>query len=104
MKYLVALNLQSRYSRPPIGHFAYSDTHQRHVWRGKEISDIADLAQAVNEALAFVRQMDQVDLVVGVYPVSDLSDQSNPPTLSDLLPAIEEPRPVSRIKRRLLPA
>jgi len=95
-KYLVALNLQSRYSRPPIGNFAYSDTHQRHVWKGKEISDIADLAEIVNEALAFVRQMDQVDLVVGVYPVA-----SSP----DIEPSANfEAQPVSRIKRRLVPA
>ena len=98
-KYLVALNIQSRFSRPPIGNFAYSDTHQRHVWKGKEISEIADLASIVNEALTFVRQMDQVDLVVGVYQILD---QSNPPGPSDLPSEIEEPQPVSRIKRRLV--
>jgi hypothetical protein len=104
MIYLVALNIQSRFSRPPIGLFAYSDKHQRHVWKGKELTDIADLAAAVNEALAFVRQMDQVDLVVGVYQVASPATIEAAPEADDFAPPESpiEQNPSPRIKRRLL--
>lgn len=80
MKYIIALNLQSRYARPSVGDFHYSDKHQRHIWKSKEISDIAELATEINAALQLARVMDQIDLVVKVYPIE-----------SKELPSLEEP-------------
>ena len=92
MTYLVALNIKSRFSRPPIGPFAFSDKHQRHVWKSQEISDIGELAEAINEALDFIRKMDQVDLIVGVYPVAD-SSAGDPSALPDLSAPTSVPSP-----------
>jgi hypothetical protein len=81
MKYIIALNLQSRYARPSVGEFHYSDAHQRHVWKGKEISDIAELSTEINAALNLVQVMDQIDLIVRVFPVKE----------AEVLPPNEEP-------------
>jgi hypothetical protein len=71
MKYIIALNLRSRYARPSVGEFHYSDKHQRHVWKGKEISDIAELSSEINAALNLVQVMDQIDLIVRVFAVNE---------------------------------
>ena len=77
MKYLVALNISTRFFRPAIGEFIHSTKHERHVWRDEETSDIARLAELTNEALDFVRRMDHVDLVVVILPIQESSPDSN---------------------------
>lgn len=107
MKYLVALNLKTRYYRPPIGDFVYSQKHERHIWKSEEIATTARLAEATNEALEFVRRMDQVDLVMGIYsfPFEEAAPEQETPLPAD--PAKERDvdlfaTPTSRKKFRKL--
>lgn len=80
MKFIVGLNIKSRYFRPAIGEFQHTERHQRHVWRGEETGDIDRLAGLTNEALEFIRKMDQVDLVLGIYPVVEAAVIDRPST------------------------
>ena len=103
MQYLVALDIKTRFHRPAIGEFTYSPKHERHVWRSEETSDIARLADLTNEALTFVRRMDQVDLVVGIYTADDA------PVLGEGIHPTPEPEEsefnldeLPRLKRRKL--
>jgi len=72
MKYLVSLQFSSRHQRPDVGNFIYSTKHQRHIWKGKEYSDIGELSQAINEALDYSQTMDFLDLHIRVYPCEDV--------------------------------
>ena len=100
MKYIIALNLQSRYARPSVGDFHYSDKHQRHIWKSKEISDIAELATEINAALQLARVMDQIDLVVRVYPI----ESKEAPVLEEApFPDTQEPEPESEPSPLKLP-
>lgn len=55
MKYIITLEAASRYAQSNFGKFRYMAEHQRLVWRGEEISNIATLAETVNEAGKFLR-------------------------------------------------
>lgn len=54
MKFFVAIDAPSRYSRPPFGRFAYVQSQGRLVWRKEATESAERLADLANEALAFL--------------------------------------------------
>ena len=81
--YIIALNIKSRYRRPDVGAFRWLDAYNRHVWKETVAEDADTLARLTNEALAFMRAWDQVDMhieVVAVSPTSpNFSEIAEPP-------------------------
>lgn len=98
--YIVALNIKSRYRRPDVGPFIFMDAFERHVWKQTVAEDTETLARLTNEALAFLRAWDQIDMHLEIVAVDAAPEQSEPPVENDLLvPEISLPKK----KRKLLP-
>lgn len=96
--YFVSLNIKSRYRRPDVGPFVFMDAHERHVWKQTIATDTDTLARLVNEALAFLRAWDQLDMHLEIVAVE--AGESAPPVENELLvPEISLPKK----KRKLLP-
>lgn len=94
--YIVALNIKSRYRRPDVGPFIFMDAHQRHVWKQTVATDTDTLARLTNEALAFMRAWDQIDMHIEIVAVA----AAPAPVENDLLvPEIS----LTKKKRKLLP-
>jgi hypothetical protein len=92
MKFLVAIDAPSRYSRPPFGRFAYIQSQGRLVWRKEATGDIERLATLANEALEFLRGMSG-SYKLGIYPWKDATE--TPVTAP--VPAEETPPPAEPI-------
>lgn len=98
--YIVALNIKSRYRRPDVGSFIFMEAYERHVWKQTVASDLETLARLTNEALAFLRAWDQIDMHIEIVAVDAAPEASEPPVENDLLvPEISLPKK----KRKLLP-
>jgi hypothetical protein len=67
--YIIALNIKSRYRRPDVGAFIFMDAYERHVWKQTVASDVDTLARLMNEALAFMRAWDQLDMHIEIVAV-----------------------------------
>jgi len=67
--YIIALNIKSRYRRPDVGAFQWMDAYNRHVWKQIVAEDAGTLARITNEALAFMRAWDQMDMHIEVIAV-----------------------------------
>lgn len=94
--YIVTLNLKSRYRRPDVGSFIFMDQFERHVWKQTVASDIESLARLTNEALAFLRSYDQLDMHMEIVAVETPATADEATDL--LVPEIELPKK----KRKLL--
>lgn len=97
MNHIVALNIKSRYRRPDVGFFQWMDEHNRHVWKQTVATDSQTLARLTNEALAFMRAWDQLDMhieVVAVEPAPESEETTEP---------VECSESQSKKKRKLLP-
>lgn len=97
MNHIVALNIKSRYRRPDVGFFQWMDEHNRHVWKQTVATDSKTLARLTNEALAFMRAWDQLDMhieVVAVEAASELEESTDP---------VESNESTAKKKRKLLP-
>lgn len=70
MKFVVAIDAPSRYSRPPFGRFAYVQSQGRLVWRKETAESAERLAELTNEALVFLRGMSG-QYKLGIYPWKD---------------------------------
>jgi hypothetical protein len=95
--YIIALNIKSRYRRPDVGAFQWMDAYNRHVWKQMVAEDTETLARLANEALAFMRAWDQMDMHIEIVAVDAVRDFTE-----SFEPAIEADSPV-RKKRKLLP-
>jgi hypothetical protein len=76
--YFVGLNLRSRFPNPKIGKFFRSSAHTGHyLWRRETTTDIAKLAELVNEAAEFLKRNGNPTLllVVGVHEVTDVAPE-----------------------------
>ena len=89
MKFAVAIDAPSRYSRPPFGRFAYVQSQGRLVWRKEGADDIARLVELANEAIEFLRGMNG-SYKLGIYP---WKAESETPKLEETLPPPVEPIP-----------
>ena len=95
--YIIALNIKSRYRRPDVGAFQWMDAYNRHVWKQMVAEDTETLARLANEALAFMRAWDQMDMHIEIVAVDAVRDFTE-----SFEPASEADSPV-RKKRKLLP-
>ena len=87
MKFFVAIDAPSRYSRPPFGRFAYVQSQGRLVWRKETTESITRLVDLTNEALAFLSgKTGQYKL--GLYPWKDVPQAEAPGSQTN-----EEPPP-----------
>lgn len=50
-KYAVALKRQSRFAPTRVGEFVHSSEHDRHIWKDKTASNMAELAEQTNAAI-----------------------------------------------------
>ena len=50
-KYAVALNRQSKFAPTEVGEFVFVPEYDRHLWKSKTASNMAELAEQVNGAI-----------------------------------------------------
>lgn len=91
MKFYVAIDAPSRYSRPPFGRFSYVQSQGRLVWRKESADSAQRIAELTNEALAFLVGKTG-GYKLGIYP------WKNAPEVSiDTQPPEETPPPAEPI-------
>jgi len=71
LAFAVALEIKSRYRRPNIGKFVHDDRVSRQIWRKETTSDISRLAELTNEALDFLRVLNDSTIVLVVLDVTN---------------------------------
>jgi len=85
MKFIVAIDAPSRYSRPPFGRFAFIQSQGRLVWRKEATDDIERLATLTNEALVFLGSKFGT-YKLGIYPWKEVPATAPAPIVEDATP------------------
>ena len=82
--YFVGLNLRSRFPNPKIGKFFRCSSHGGHyLWRRETTTDIARLAELVNEASEFLKRNANPTLLLVVGIHDEPAQVAEPLKLSD---------------------
>jgi hypothetical protein len=104
MHFFVGLTIKSRFPKPKIGKFFRSSAHGgNYVWRRETTSDIAKLAELVNEASDFLRTNNNPHLLLRVITCDAPAEAVPEAPQEDALPPQVEPDPAGGEKRpRLL--
>jgi len=92
MKFIVAIDAQSRYSRPPVGRFGFVQSQGRLVWRKEATDDMDRLVTLTNEALAFLYGRSG-KFKLGIYPWKDAPEPLQPERSPEPAPAQEDTPP-----------
>lgn len=82
-KYIVTLQTRSRFAKPKIGLFEWTKAHNRHVFRGKEAANCAELAALVNEAVDYLRRLNNPFLLMEVREVAVADPSPSEPDNSE---------------------
>ncbi len=75
---IVTLAEKSRYPKPSVGPFIWSNVHNRHVFKDTEAKNMEELGKLVEEAFDYIRTQNSPFLTMRVVMVESSQPETDP--------------------------